>query len=497
MASALKVASNTFYLFIDWIIVTLIGYSFWFVLGKMLPPSDVGAFSAILNMALILSPLTSLGLIAAATKLIAEYKARKEEGKLIGTIKWSFKIATAANLAAAIAIILIAPLFGFRQFDALLLSATLVALSIFQLPASYLWGLQQMKKFAMTDAMGLGGKLVLLIIFIYFGFKYEGAVYALFIAFVITGLYRLWILPRGRGAPDKKELWAYALPALFSAPLILLFGPGNIVMLSFLSSATVVGLFSIAYIYTSPIKMVPNIISQAIFPVSSEEWAIKQEKKIALITMQSLRYCYLITIPLFFFLLATPAEFLTLLATQEYIVASLALQVLAAGQIFQGLAAIVLAVLFTCGQPKPTRNIWFVGGLSNLLLVVMLVPLYGIVGNSIAFTVSSLILLVFAVLRTKKHIPFSLAGLDMLKVIVASAVLSIIAFYTKGFGGGGLVGFIFALIASAIAYIIVILFLRFFKPLDLQLFQQLENKLPKGFRHIGKIVIKIIGKFAR
>ena len=68
MSLATKMFSNSVYLFLDTLIVNIIGLLFWFFIGRFLPPKEFGIVSTSMNLHFfIISKLTWLSRCFAKT----------------------------------------------------------------------------------------------------------------------------------------------------------------------------------------------------------------------------------------------------------------------------------------------------------------------------------------------------------------------------------------------------------------------------------------------
>jgi O-antigen/teichoic acid export membrane protein len=178
-----KLFSNSFYLFLDWFIATFMGFLFWLISGKLLLKEDLGIVSTSFNLANILSGISTLGLGAAIWKLIPEYIAKKQEGKIFSLSKFSFKVILTSNIII---------IFIFLTFASQISSITnipkdavvLTGFMIFMLSMSgyagmILYGFQNMKTFLLTDWWGILVKVVLSSLLLFLGFKYVGPIMGL------------------------------------------------------------------------------------------------------------------------------------------------------------------------------------------------------------------------------------------------------------------------------------------------------------------------------
>jgi O-antigen/teichoic acid export membrane protein len=74
--------SNTIYFFLDWFVLTLAGFLYWFIAGKTLLPEEYGIISTSTNLAIVLSGMSLLGLGAAYGNLYLSILQKNREEKL-------------------------------------------------------------------------------------------------------------------------------------------------------------------------------------------------------------------------------------------------------------------------------------------------------------------------------------------------------------------------------------------------------------------------------
>ncbi len=494
-----KVVSNSFYLFLMWAFSTLFGYFFWVILANFLPKADVGIFSSVLNIALLAIGLSSLGLTVAEVKILPQYSATKENNKIGGTIRYITKIVMLINIAAAVIIFLFAP-----QLSAFYLNGTalkvlavlLVVLSLAIITANHLYSLQKMKLFFMTESAASFGKLALAALLIVLGFGWLGAAGGVLLSYFAVSLFRTKHIPFS-GTADKKEVWHYAAPAFFAGIGNILINQGSIVFLSFLASAAAVGTFTIAFMFTTPIKIVPQIISQAIFPVTSEEYAKKDNARLRNLVTQSMRYSYLITFPLVLAFVFFARQFLLLFAS-SYASAAFAFQVLAAAYLLFGLGTIITGVLYYAGKPNLNRNITLFSGIANTVLIFALVPFFGIEGAAVAFLVAGGVLFFSGTWYAKKHINIPIGKNNIAKIFISSAAFTAALFLSKIVDFSGTAEAIWIIVSLGFAfavYLVSLLLMRFFGSVDVRIIETFEPKVPKTFKPVVELILSMIKKY--
>ncbi|MFB0544970.1 MAG: oligosaccharide flippase family protein, partial [Asgard group archaeon] len=64
-------------MFIDWLVVSIFAFLFWFILGKTLKTSELGIVSTSINFIILVSIFSTLGINNALQKIIPELKRKK------------------------------------------------------------------------------------------------------------------------------------------------------------------------------------------------------------------------------------------------------------------------------------------------------------------------------------------------------------------------------------------------------------------------------------
>src|SRR5213594_782977 len=98
MPSKYQLLSNTYYLFLDWFSVTVLGFLFWFILWKSMPLSEFGILNTSVNLAFFISGICIFGFNIALQKLIPEFLKRKQNAKVENIIKFSVKFVFVTSL---------------------------------------------------------------------------------------------------------------------------------------------------------------------------------------------------------------------------------------------------------------------------------------------------------------------------------------------------------------------------------------------------------------
>lgn len=291
-----------------------------------------------------------------------------------------------------------------------------------------------------------------------------------------------------------KKLLIFSLPLLLVMIMYQVMAWTDILMLGFYKDAETVGYYNAA----SPLgKFVSSALGAMLFsytPIVSEYYAKNKydelKKSYKILTKWVCSATFPLALILFFF----PSMILNILFGKEYIFAALTLQILVAGYFINNLFGPNGATLTAIGKTKFLMYATGLTALINIILNIILIPLYSINGAAIA-TVISVISVNF--LRTiKLHSLNGVYSPDMkiLKPIVLSIFISIIYFYIINYISFNTVLIIpISLILLIIIYIIAMLLTNSFEPEDIDLLIRIEKKTGLKLN----IFKSIIGRFIK
>jgi len=492
-----RAISNTFYLFLDWLGIALSGYLYWVIIGKLLQPADAGVVSAFINFSLLISGLSTLGLLTAVSRLLPEYEIKGQKEKLVGTIWWTFKIIMLLNVIIGCVIVAANHIFGWfsysTQYDAIALTLFLITMTSSTLLSTYLQSMQQMKRIFTSDLVLSISKIIATLVFMTFSFNYIGPLAGFIAASAFVTVIRLLWMPRGKGNIDTKEIRNLAIPSFMAIPGTLLVSSGSVIALTAIATASDVGLFGFALIIASVIHIMPNVLSRSIFPISSQQWAMKTTESLRRLLSLSLKYSILIALPMVTFSFIFSNEIILLLSKQSYIEAKNIVGILSLSFMFYGISNIFTNTLYSMGEAKRNRDIWSAAGAINIGLTISLYSLYGISGAAFAFLISTIFIASLAIYFSIKKTGNFIHPKPIIKIIFSTGISFIATIILKQF----FPGYIYTIpIAAAFLFIycVSLLLTRIFEKDDRLLIERLETKIPSYIKPIFNKVASLIPK---
>ena len=195
---------------------------------------------------------------------------------------------------------------------------------------------------------------------------------------------------------------------IFSSPIIItglaeltLFQTGNFIIPLFMSFSSL-GYYNIA----SPIARLPLIISSsvavALLPAASEALALNGADTVKRYVIYSYRYLLIVLLPLCAVVIIFGQSIMYILfpkAPLAYNFAGTALSILVIGMAFFSIYGISASVLQAAGKPYPAMFYLVIGTVSNLILTVILVPMYGLNGAAIATMTASFMVMILTTMN--------------------------------------------------------------------------------------------------
>lgn len=189
--------------------------------------------------------------------------------------------------------------------------------------------------------------------------------------------------------------------------------------------ASWVGIYEIAWRLTSPILLLSGSIAMTLFPEMSEWSANNSEEKIEKVVKDGIFAGGLISIPAFFGAALYGRPILETVFGEEYGVASLVLIILMAETVLQAFHMIIGRTLQAIDEPYFGARAAVISIFVNIVLNIILIPMFGIVGAAIAtaisFSVNTFLHIAYAQRFLKIEIPYK----RLFRVCLASIAMSI------------------------------------------------------------------------
>lgn len=232
----------------------------------------------------------------------------------------------------------------------------------------------------------------------------------------------------------------------------------DILVLTWMTNMTTVGLFSGPYRISMALRIIPQTLALPLYPLYSRT-AHFSPARFTEAYQQSLKFFALISIPVAAFFVAWSRPILHLALGDKFVPALPAMQYLGLGLVPFFLSTIFQYLFAALDQQKRFLISTCIGSTLRIGLLVILIPILGFVGPAIAFVIAETIIVGIWVYQLSKlgyppklgHVFFRplIAGTGMALVLIAASDVPILLQ-------------IGAAILSGVVYVVILLALRTF-----------------------------------
>lgn len=499
-----KLVSNTTYLFLNWVSVTVFSLVFWLLLGKTLSPSSYGVVSVFLQVATFLSGVAALGLNGAVSKLIAEFLERKQMGKVQGIIMFSFKSVIAASLLIAVALMAmsgtLAPLLKLPVNVLMLAAASVTIISTTTLFDFVYYGFQRMKRQFVTNLVGGVSKIAFAAAFVVLGLDYVGAALALvlsYLAILVSRLERHMFRLSEHPIVDKVAITKFAVPAFIVFVCATVFTGSQYVMLSAMKTTEDAGLMSIAMQIPSVISTVSVIFFLALGSIVSGLSASRNPTpRQSYLVKLVFRYDLFIMVPMVVFMAVLSKYAVLFFASPQYLPATDLLVVMAAAAALYGLSGLFMSSMYSIGRPDEYMRIHVGVAVLYMALAVPLTYYFSAMGMAVAYLLSNLVFFAVGMLRLRKYLDFMVPLSDIGRIVVATAISAALLVAAVPYIRSSAVAIAAAAISLGI-YALIMLPMKFYIGEDLSVLDVVSEKVPAARMPVAaarKILAKFVGR---
>lgn len=358
--------------------------------ARVLGTEGFGVFSFALSIAAFLTIFTDLGLSPILTKETAKSADPEHRSKVLST---AFFIKIVFTLAGFVIVFVVASRLtstGIAEARALLpLMAFLLAFdTLREFTFSFTRALERMELeagiFLFTNAsIVIAGFIALKIAPTPHSFAYAytagSALGAAASFYVLRGYFR-HLLSRFQASlvrPILTSAWPFAVSGLLSALMI---NTSNI-LVGFFRSASEVGLYAAAQRPVQFFYLIPGILASSMFPTFARI-AFHDRERLRSLLERSVGLMFLIAIPMAAGGVLLGKDMMHFLYGSEYFSGASSFQILMLTMLVNFPAALLANAVFAVDKQKKLVMFALIGGVSNVVLNMLLIPLYGATGSA-------------------------------------------------------------------------------------------------------------------
>jgi len=292
---------------------------------------------------------------------------------------------------------------------------------------------------------------------------------------------------------DKKELILYSLSGFVGTINFLILTQTPPLILSSLASIEATGIYTLTYILSTPISIIPQTLTRSSFPILSQLYGKKDRARIEKVLFQVFRYSLLLTLPLSLVLLVFPKQVITLVGNPSYMKGCTLLSLLAFANLIFGIGSFFLSSLYALGKPKLFRNIQIIQSILFLCVSLLLAKQHSFMAIGYAFLAVGTVTFFISFYSIKKFYKIRIEIKPLLKIIFSTAIFLSVLYLLKPYGKN--IFYIAIIVVTAsLVYLFSLLLLKFFTRDDLKLLEELENKTPK-LKKAFRFAVNVMARF--
>ena len=383
--------------FILKILAAILGFAFNVVLARLLGADGAGMYFLALTVSTVAEVLGSLGLDNTLLRFTATSAAVGDWEAVKGACTKGLKLALGASSIVALAIVLAAPWLAEALFSEPALTAPIrwmalaaIPVSLFRLHGQLLRGLKHIRNALTVQSVCASALSLLGVIVLAPTQGVQGAVWAYLLAAGITLAIamRLWhrATPQLRnlsGKFDTSRLLNSSMPLFWTDILRMINKWSPTIILGIWGTSAEVGIFGVANrtaALTNFVLIAFNSISAPKFAALYGQGNMKALEKLG---KNCTTLMTLISMPILIVFLLVPAWIMKMFGP-HFSDHAIVLSILAVGQFVNVATGSVQFILLMCGYERLIRNVTVICAILEVVLNLVLVPLWGVVGAAIA-----------------------------------------------------------------------------------------------------------------
>jgi O-antigen/teichoic acid export membrane protein len=410
-------------------------YLFGLVMGRTLGPEVVGLYFLALILMQLAGTLSRLGFGDGLLRFVAIHAGEASTARVKGSILFTLALATTVSVLIAAALLTLAGPISTHLFRQPTLAPYLawmaVTLPFFTVLILSLNATQALKRMDLVVlsrdciqpvTMIVAGILLYPVVMGPAGFLASHLLSMVFAsALSLYFLVRAWPDLRASESAefDNWKLWlAFALPVAGSDVIHFLFRWSDTLLLSFLRSASEVGVYNAAVRTTLLLNLLAVAITALYAPIIADHHHHGRHGRIEIILKTLIRWCLTIALPIVL-AMCLLAEPILLLWGSNFGSGSTVLMIMAASQLLFIISSLLAFTLLMCGrQYLELGNVAFVTAL-NVGVNVILIPRFGMTGAAIAMLSSQAVILLVRLAEVRHVLGLRLYTATYLKPAIA------------------------------------------------------------------------------
>lgn len=475
----IKFAQRSILIFLANLFIGLIGIIFLPILTRNLPIADYGMW---VQLTVTVNLLTTLILMGLPSYSMVRFLAGEKDKKKIqnGFYSIAFVILITGLLMSSILFVfndqISQILFAGNIFIVKILSLILIFSSLNIHFQYYFITFQQIKRYSLFICFKSITFILFVSSFVWLDRGIIGAatgylcneILFFLIIFLVIFLEIGVTFPKFTKLKEYLQLSVPTIPGSLSSWIV---NSSDRYLIGILLGITAVGYYSPGYVLGNIVGMFASPITSILTSAISKSYNEKKEEEVTDLLQYSLKFFLVISIPATIGLSVLSKPLLIILSTQDIALNGyLITPFVAVAFLLLGLNNIIVNIIILKKKTKIIGIIWLFAALVNLILNLLLIPIFGILGSAIATLIAYSIPFVVLTYFSFRFIKLELKYISFAKIILAS--LPIIFIY-KLLEPTSILNILIFVLISIVLYLILTILLKVFNKEELSLIKAL------------------------
>lgn len=484
MNTVQRIAKNTVILFSSQIVACILGFFYSIYMARYLGPGSFGILSFATALILIFGVVGDLGLSTLLTRELSKDKSL--ERRYIGNfIPMKIILAILSYSLLVLSVILLG--YSPEILNVIyIMGLYMVTNGLLQL----FYGVFQSYEKLEYQSINLLVNNMLILLMVMFGIAHGFDVSWFALAYFVAGLtvlvlsliIFLWKY-RSLKMDFNLSFWKKSLLIALPLSIVLIFSiisvRVDIVLLELLKGSTEVGWYNASYRLIDFLMFIPIVYTGAIFPVLSN-FHVSSLKSLKVMYEKSFKYLILISLPISAAITILAPQIILMLYQTSYYQSILSLQILIWSIPFLFLMSVSGTIFVSINKAKTMVKITFITMVFNILLNLVLIPMYGYIGASIMTVLTGIMGCVFCFYYLYRFIHRIQLKSLILKPLCATSIMSIFLLYVH-------TNLFISIIVASVLYLILLILFKTFKKDDLEIVMELIPQSMKNY--LTKILV--------
>lgn len=491
-----KLVEGTTLVFGGTIISLFLGFLIKVLFVRYTTQTDYGIFSLALTLITVFTTIAALGLREGTSRYIACFRGRDEIDKVQATVFSSIIIVLVASLLIAGISVITSKLLSQNIFNTPELSPVLNIL-IITIPFVVLTNIfvAIFRGFGRADIniyfnniLRNGSYFLFLIVVILFGLSFIEMVYAYVASTLVTCIALMIFFLKAPPFKIKwgrildihitKKLVVFSIPLLAVSILLTVMAWTDTLMLGYFKTPEVVASYNVVHPLASLLAVVISSISFLYVPIISQLYGKKQIEELGAINASSTKWCFILTLPIFYGMFVFPETTLNLFFGPRYTAASVTLQILAVGFLLDSFFGLNYYTLLSTGNSNFLMICSLTSAILNIILNIILIPPYGMMGAAIASAASFAVIEIYMTVTLYRIYKIHAFTRSYKKVIIISILLVSLFYIGKNFFEESLLMLVLTLAIFILLYVLSIWFTKSLDKDDIVMLKTIQQRIP-------------------